>query len=258
MNFINDTWRGLIDRRLWPVAVLLIVAAIGILVVFKHSASPNTQATVPSASVANTGGASPAVAAVALGQSTTQPDPATVFGPPNNPFAPTVGVKSATASASSASTVTPSSSQTQTSTGTNTGSNSSSSNSSSGNSNSTTNNTGTSAARYDLVLRWGLAIGRQPKTEQIRPLTLLQSSVRTVLVYLDTSSDHSRAVFYVDSSAAPSGKGRCHPSLALCETLSLKAGQSEILRVVIDGVLTPYRLTLLKIVKVSSNMGFTG
>jgi hypothetical protein len=79
---------------------------------------------------------------------------------------------------------------------------------------------------YGVALKFGEA-GAQKTYRNVARLTPLPSSDNPFFVYLGLSDDGKSAVFLVDANAVPSGDGTCHPSNEQCEQVELKKGDIE-------------------------------
>ena len=47
MSILNDTWRFLVQRRLWPVAILLVAAAVAVPMLLSEEPAPAPPPEVP-------------------------------------------------------------------------------------------------------------------------------------------------------------------------------------------------------------------
>jgi hypothetical protein len=82
------------------------------------------------------------------------------------------------------------------------------------------------AITYGVALKFGEA-GAQKTYRNVARLTPLPSSDNPFFVYLGLSDDGRSAVFLVDANAVPSGDGTCLPSNEQCEQVELKKGDIE-------------------------------
>jgi hypothetical protein len=235
VTFLRNLLQDLVDKRLWPVAILLIVAAVAVPVVLKKS--------------------EPQVGAVAAAQQPSTPPvlPGTPVSlesdgfhnalngaPLKDPFRQQHVPKLVT----SISGVQPAQSG------------SSSSGSSSGSSGSTggTGNGGGGSGRppargtTKVKLRFGTA-GTALKTYELAPLTALPSASNPILIYLGLLKDGKTAAFLVSSDGTPQGDGTCTPSAGTCQTLLMKAGDTEFVDLNSATGAAQYQLDVLKIVQ---------
>jgi hypothetical protein len=79
---------------------------------------------------------------------------------------------------------------------------------------------------YRVKLRFGES-GAEKTYDDVARLTPLPSSDNPFFVYLGLKDDGETAIFLVDADAVPSGDGTCQPSADNCEQIELKAGDSE-------------------------------
>jgi hypothetical protein len=98
-----------------------------------------------------------------------------------------------------------------------------------------------------LRLRFGKA-GSSLKTYELAPLTALPSASNPVLIYLGLLKDGKTAAFLVSSDGTPQGDGQCKPSSSVCQTLLMKAGDTEFLDLNADTGAAQYELDVEKIV----------
>jgi hypothetical protein len=251
MNAVRTLVRDLIDRKLWPVALLLVAAAVAIPVLIGRAPAPApTAAPAPAAPV--TGATDAQKAAVSL--ATAVPAGRDRPGAVRNPFkAPASKKKASTASTSApaaagtpsvasggTSSASPASTASGTSTPTpSTGSDTTTTPSSSGSGSSskpTTPKTTTApkaddaSDTYHVSLRFGVNGGELKTLRDVARLSALPSVTDPFFVYLgvlETATTHEkRAVFLVSSDATPTGEGACHPTKEDCQSVELAVGQT--------------------------------
>lgn len=253
-NVIGD----LVEKRLWPVAVALIVAIVAIpLVLARGGASAPAPATQPSGAatgtpepavrlvdagagtrdragrVRNPFGSTGASAASASGSATAAPAvPASASvsasGASSSAGTAEVTAPAATSSASAAASSSPAASSLpaaspapatpKTSTTTTTAK----------------SNSGTSAT-YSVAVRFGRTDGGRQTLRNIARLTALPTAKAPVVSLLGVLRDGRTAVLKVGANATASGNGTCKPSAARCTTVELKAGDAEYFRVAVAG-----------------------
>jgi hypothetical protein len=247
MSVLNDTWRYLVQRKLWPVAVLLLAAVVAVPMVMAKDPEPAaTPPAVATKSSQSTLATEPIVALAGPGDRAKR---RRVLGSRKNPFKPAalpkpVKTPKAASAPQPAATEKPSSGGAPASTPgasvPNLG---------------VTPQTGTTTPKkrfemFELTVRFG------PSTEEtqlprsdLKRLEALPSADLPVLVYLGVLDDKKTAVFLVDSGVVAQGDGACKPSRTSCETVHLKAGETEFFDVVgEDGApAAQYQLDLVKI-----------
>jgi hypothetical protein len=222
MSVINDTWRFLVGRRLWPVAILLIAAAAAVPMLLAKDPAPTT-AQAPTAAVKADKNAvlaeDPIVTEAADGDRSGRRQ---VLGSRKDPFKPKVK-PTPTPKPAAAATAEPS-----------TGSSSASP------AGGETPSTGASPAPdtstpvvpkkkyelYELTVRFGSSAG-DPSRRNVKRLQALPSNGNPVLIYLGVLDDKKTAVFLLDSGVVAEGDGECHPSRNQCETIHIRQGETE-------------------------------
>jgi hypothetical protein len=108
------------------------------------------------------------------------------------------------------------------------------------------------ADMYRVKLKFGEA-GAEKTYDNVARLTPLPSSDNPFFVYLGLKDDQKTAIFLVDADAVPSGDGACQPSAAECEQVELKAGETEFFDLQSGTAgLIQYQLDLVSIEKVKA------
>ena len=235
MTFLRSLVQDLVDKRLWPVAIVLVVAAVAVPVVLKKSEP--TAKTVAAAH-------QPSKPVVLRGTPVSlQPDGfhnALNGAPLKDPFRQQYLPKPpavATGQAQPSQTSSSSSSSSPPSSGTTGGTGSGGGGSSKPPANGSTK----------VKLRFGTA-GTSLKTYELAPLTALPSASNPILIYLGLLKDGKTAAFLVSSDGTPQGDGTCKPSASVCQTLLMKAGDTEFLDLNGDTGAAQYQLDVLSIV----------
>jgi hypothetical protein len=254
MSAITNVWRQLVQRRLWPVAILLIAALAAVPLALAQQPEP----VPPAPPVAKADTAEAALETEPIVAQATAADRSKrrkVLGHAKNPF----GLpKSATdGSAEPPSSTTTTVSPTSEDRGTSSGS-SGETTSPGGGSQPTAPAAPTEPAqppvktydRYDLTVRFGdsEAGGGRTTVKRLQPLP---SAEEPVLIYLGVLSDGKTAVFLVKNGVVAVGDGECKPSPESCETIRLRAGETQFIDVKDEtgNVTGQYQLDLLKIHK---------
>ena len=223
MSVINDTWRFLVGRRLWPVAILLIAAAAAVPMLLAKDPAP-TVAQAPTAAVKADKNAvlaeDPIVTEAADGDRSGRRQ---VLGSRKDPFKPKV-TPTPTPKPEAAATAEPGNQGAST-----------------GAAGGETPSTGASPAPdtttpvvpkkkkyelYELSVRFGASTG-QPPHKRVKRLQALPSNSNAVLIYLGVLDDKKTAVFLLDSGVVAEGDGDCKPSRAQCETIQIREGETE-------------------------------
>jgi hypothetical protein len=242
MNVITDTWRGLVRRKLWPGALLLVAALVAVpLLLAKEPAPPATAAST--AHAAKTEGL-PATF-VSAAEEPEEGSRRRVLGLAKDPFEPAAlpkvkkkkqqtekpdadtakaekttetGGKAADPAPPSAPPVAPAPTPTPT------------------------------YPLYSINVGFGLSDSDIPTGEMER-LTPLPSVEDPIIVYLGVEDGGKVAVFMITGSVTAQGDGECDPSPEDCQTLRLRVGETEFLDIKGTGEATDaqYQLDLNKI-----------
>ena len=247
MSVINDIWRFLVGRRLWPVAILLVALAVAVPMLLAKDPAP-TPAEAPTVAVKADKDAvlaeDPIVTEASDGDRSGRRQ---VLGSRKDPFKPKV-TPTPTPKPEVAATTEPGSGSTGAPTGAAGGE---------------TPSTGASPAPdtttpvvpkkkkyelYELSVRFGASTGRPPH-KRVKRLQALPSNSNAVLIYLGVLDDKKTAVFLLDSGVVAEGDGDCKPSRAQCETIQIREGETEFFDVP-GGA--QYELDVLKIHKTTT------
>jgi len=272
--FFLDLWYDLREKRLAPVALLLIAGIIAVPIVLGNDSSAPP---APAPTTTTTAAAAAPVVQSAT-EATTQSSKLQTFNP-RDPFEPTA-VAASTSGGS-----TPAASSTGSDTGTNnTGENSTSSSGTptdtsgggattgtepstgtgttgtgTGSTGNTTGETKTTLFTYTTDLRFGKG-SNMKKYSSVRRLELIPSEDNPKIVFLGVTATGKTAVFLVDSNiGVDTGEGRCRPSNDECTFLYLRPDADHDQATLTDSDGTVYHLRLLAIdrVTVSSTNGTT-
>ena len=255
MKPLENVWSSLLQRRLLPVAILLLAALAAIPFVLAKDPEPVAAPSVPSAEKSATtadAAADPVVSLVADGERAQR---RRVLGASKNPFQPARAPKAKA-------TPTPGATATQTQT---TGG---AEDKPTGGSTETVNGgqpavttPGVPVAPapeaapkpkyelYSLTVRFGASESEALDKLNLPRLAALPSAEDPVLVYLGPGKGAKTAIFMVDEAVEAQGDAACKPSPANCETIHMHVGDTEFLDVTDeDGNVTDqYQLDLLKI-----------
>jgi hypothetical protein len=232
MNPIKNTLSQLVRRRLWPVAVLLVAALVAV---------PMTLAKSPAAAPAPPANAT---ASTAGDQGATQPivqlsdAPAgdarrrRVLGVAKDPFEPAPLPKVKKAKKKKHSTA-KKAAATPTATPTATPAANGGAGAGGG---ATATPTATPvptvhAPKGSVRVRFGVSTGDAPDPQLVAHLDPLPSADTPVLVLEGLKDNGRTAVFSIPGTVTAQGDGSCHPAVTACQTLELKAGQTEFITV---------------------------
>jgi hypothetical protein len=248
MSLIKDTWGQLVRNRLWPIALGLVAALVAVPMLLAKQPAPPVPAPAPTATTS----ASAAADRLALEPVVAKADGAVrrrhVLGDRKDPFRPAPSpkakvtrVKSATTTASPGVVGTGgSSTPSGTSGGATSGGGTSVPVSAPTGGSSTPAAPAKPAKHYpadSLTVRFGTGQG-DPKSILApgKPLPEGNDAATTpLLVYLGLDKTGKQAIFLLDASVKADGDGKClSGGAAQCETLRMRAGDTEFLDVTDD------------------------
>jgi hypothetical protein len=248
MKIVTDTWRQLVQRRLWPVALLLLGALVAVPFVLAKPAEPSPQAALPANGVkASAASADPIVSLVSDEDA---PEARRSLGVRHDPFAssaPKVKTKHTKTSSADKTTSTeqPSSSSTPTTGGTPV---------------STTPTTPKPATKtipaYSIDVRFGGSSDGELPRQTLQRNEALPNEDEPILVYMGVKDGGKTAVFMLSEGLKPTGDGVCTPK-DTCETIELKAGETEFFDLEGDADGTQYQLDVVKIHKHATKVAAT-
>jgi hypothetical protein len=244
MSAPRNMLKELVDRKLWPIALVLVIALVAVPVLLTKKA-PTDIVTPPSGPLPYSSGSTlPAISVK------NAPANSNLSGKGRNPFSPqhvattstTATVASVTAPSTGTTTSTSTGATGLSSTGTSGGSGttSSGSSSSSGGTPAPTPTTPapapapkpaptglTSTQAYHVSLAITTANGGVNTIDPLERLSILPSKQRPMLVELGVLQGGHSVVFVVEPGTVVSGAGTCTPGPIDCEILTLNAGQTE-------------------------------
>jgi hypothetical protein len=258
MSAVTNTWRQLVQRRLWPVAILLIAALVAVPMLLAKEPTPPAP---PPAVAANDEQSKSELAVTPIVTKADEPTKRRrVLGTAKNPFA-----KKAVDDAVTASNAPTGTSQTTTGPGGADTPAPSVDAGLGGGGSSAPAPTGPTppvsltppdvpkppAKKYslhELTVRFGDASGAGGR-RSVERLDPLPSAEEPVLIYLGLRRDGKTAEFLVDHGVQAVGDGECVPFPEQCERIFLREGETEFIDVVdaTGEVTAQYQLDLIKI-----------
>jgi len=297
MSVITDTWRQLVRRRLWPVAALLVAALAAVPFLLAKDPEPAPVASPASGGSATGTGVLATEPIVALAAPEDRAERRRVLGARHDIFTPTKKAAKATAKAAKADGATAASAGSEAAVSTDTsGAGASPSPSpsagaspsdggSNGGSNGGSTGTGTGSTGTEtpaaaptpepapapatpeptwpansLTVRFGDAAADSLEKSTLERLSPLPSADEPVVIYLGLADEGTTAVFLLGDGVQPTGDGVCLPEPTSCETLALKAGETEFLDVMGEDGTTPgaqYELDVVAIHPAKTATGAT-
>jgi len=241
MSVPRNILKELVDRKLWPIALVLIIALVAVPVLLTKKA-PTDIVTPPTGPLPYSSGTTlPAISIQA------SPTNSKLAGDGRNPFTPQHEATATTTTAAATTTTTPSTGTDTTSTGTGSGTGSSTG---SGTGASTTPATTpatptppatttpappapvkpapaglTPTQSYQVSLALTTADGDLNTIDPVQRLSILPSKQEPMLVELGVLQGGHNVLFVVEPGTIVSGAGTCTPGPIDCEILSLSPGQ---------------------------------
>jgi hypothetical protein len=101
---------------------------------------------------------------------------------------------------------------------------------------------------YHLTLRFGEA-GHLKTLRDVARLSPLPSADNPFFVYTGVLKDGKTAVFLLSSDAEATGDGHCRPSAKSCQTIEVKQGDTEFFDLTVNDEPVQYQLDVVKVFK---------
>jgi hypothetical protein len=257
MNLITETWRGLVRRKLWPVALLLVGALIA--VPFTLAKTPEVEPAPANLAAAAGDEGIPATyvtsAADAEAESEDTGKRRRTLGKDKDPFepAPLPKAKKKKKSAKKQATTTStdsSPSKTETSGGGGGGASSPTAPVATATPTATPKPAPLNSIRVRFAKVEEDATAEEPKSQLVERFEVLPDEENPVLVYRGVEDGGKVAVFELTGNVTVEGDGACQPTPEDCQILKLRAGETEFVTVTDTGSETTdaqYQLDLIKI-----------
>ena len=247
MSTLRDLWTDLVEKRLWPVAVLLLAALVAVPVLLAKSAPAGDgghPAVAPIVAAARAAADPAAKGEPVVSLAAAAPDSVTVLGHAKNPFIQQhVPPPASTAGAATGPT-------NGGSPGPGGGSGGSSPGGGSGGS-SPGGGSNTQPQIYltaSIDVRFGRAAAPLREIKDVPRLTPLPNAASPVVIFLGMRKDLKTAVFMVSTDVHAQGDAVCVPSKKNCQAIELKADGVAFLDVTAaDGSVTQYELDLVDV-----------
>ncbi len=249
MNVLTNTWRQLVRRRLWPVAVLLAGGLVAVPVLLARDPEPvipEPPAVSAPAQTAKTADDALAEPVVAKATAADRGRRRRVLGSRKDPFAPDAVKHPKKAKKAAKKKAAP---KTEDKTTTTTSSSPATPPAPAPSVPVTPAPPKKVYAKDSLIVRFGAASGDLKKLN-VKKLAPLPDDEAPLLVYMGLTDHGKKAVFMVDESLTPTGDGKCKPHPASCETIELAKGETEFFDVIDETTGQPtaqYELDLLDI-----------
>jgi hypothetical protein len=249
MSVITDTWRQLVRRRLWPVALLLVAALAA--VPFLLAKDPEPAGVAPATTVAAATPAERVLEAepvVALARPEDRTERRRVLGARHDIFKPTAKAPKAPKAPRAVTVDSPAEAP---------------AGDDGGSAPSEVPATSTPEAPEQpkeekaapppagsVTVRFGRATGAELTERTLEKLSPLGGQANPVAVYVGPAARGEGALFMLSAGVVPTGDGICKPDPDNCETLALKAGETEFLDVLAEDGTTAKAQFQLDVVKV--------
>ena len=265
--FLLDLWHDLREKRLAPVAVVLLAGLVAVPLVLAKPASDPGPAPVTPASAKPDRDELAALAKVKLGEDEAGKGSTLGVFDPDNPFSPPKGtIKDDDVTADSSG---PADAPAAGGTGTGAGPGSSGGGVSiggdvnivgvpgpggtPGGTGDTTTKKKTTLYKYVVDITFE-ANGRKRKIKGLEKLDMLPNDASPLLIFMGVTAKGSDAVFLVDSSLEAAGEGRCKPSASECSFAYIGAG-SEYFFTEEDGDTYMVKVDEIRKVELGANAG---
>jgi hypothetical protein len=258
VSFLRNLLSDLVEKRLWPVALLLVGALVAVPVLLGGGGSPeaDTVASVPTVQATTT-----APTQIRVSEETdisslapsgakhnpfTQPKVKKAAVAPSEATAPTTSEPTPTtggATTGGATTPAPSTGPTGPTGGTTTPDPTPGTPKDEGD---------TSAIRVDL--RFGEPGNTKQRTySDIARLSALPSADKPIVIFLGVKKDKKTATFLISSDATATGDGVCKPAATNCQTIEMQAGDSTFLDIDLGSGVRQFRLDVKRIGEVEKD-----
>ena len=240
MSVPRNMLKELLDRKLWPIALVLVVALVAVPVLLTKKASTDIVAPPSGPLPYSSGTTLPAISVQ------TSPGNSNLGGKGRNPFSPQHVAKTSTTATVASVTTTPTTSTTTTGTGSSgTSGTGSSGGSGTGTSTSTSGSTPaptsttpapapkpaptglTSTEAYHVSLAITTQHGGVNTIDPLERLSILPSKQQPMLIELGVLQGGHSVAFVVEPGTVVSGAGTCTPGPIDCEIVTLNPGQTE-------------------------------
>jgi hypothetical protein len=248
MSFLRNLLADLVEKRLWPVAVLLVGALVAVPVLLGGGDAGSGDVAVAPAAPADTSGAR-AVRVSEDGEVLT----VAPTGAKRNPFTQPVAKKAA--AETDAAPATTNEPQAPASGGSAGGATTDATPTAPSTGGTTTTPSTPSTPQPDEdtnVLRVDLRFGEPGATKQkayddVARLSALPSTNEPVVIFLGLKKDKKTATFLISSDATATGDGDCKPSATNCQTIEMRQGDSTFLDIDLGSGVRQFRLDVKKI-----------
>jgi len=251
MTTLRNIWADLVEKRLWPIAVLLFAGVVAVPVVLAKNPEPVPTPVANAVLARDAANDSPTLVTLNAKPSVREHD-----GRGRDPFVQPKGSTPQKAQALQSSTTSGGGATPTPTGGTNTGGSGTTGGGSTP-SKPKSKPKASPAANYVADLRFGQADSMKTLRDVAR-LTPLPSASSPFFVFLGVKEDGKTLVFLVSSDAKATGDGSCKPSKNNCETIELKVGDTEFFDLTTDAGVQQYQMDIIKVSKLSTSSSAKG
>jgi hypothetical protein len=249
MSFLRNLVSDLVEKRLWPVALLLVGALVAVPFLLGGGSKADTAATATATPAA------PSTTTATTIRVSEDTNVATIAptGAKHNPFRQPEAEKAATADEGA--TTTPSTSEATPTAGDTGSTGGATTPSTPAPSTTTTPSHSTTTPKTDentKAIRVDLSFGEPGSTKQkdhtdIARLSALPSADKPIIIFLGVKKDRKTATFLISSDATATGDGTCKPSATNCQTIEMQEGDSTFLDIDLGAGVRQFRLDVDRI-----------
>ncbi len=258
MSFLRNLVSDLVEKRLWPVAVLLVGALVAVPFLLGGGATSAADP-VESATATATATTTTTATTIRVSEDTNLASMAPT-GTKHNPFRQPKVEQAATTDDSAAPTpsvseATPTSGDTGSTGGSTTPSTTTPSPSTTTPSDSPTTpktDGNTKAIRVDLSFGEP-GSSKQKDRKDIARLSALPSADKPIVIFLGVKNDKKTAAFLISSDATATGDGTCKPSATNCQTIEMQEGDSTFLDIDLGTGVRQFRLDVDRVGEVDKD-----
>jgi hypothetical protein len=254
MNLITDTWRGLVRRKLWPVALLLVGALVAVPLTLAKTPEVEPAPANVAAAVADEGMVASYVTSATDEEATEEESGKRrrTLGDSKDPFEPAPLPKKKKAKKKASTSSAPEEETTSKEPAPSSGGGASAPTTSAPVATATPTATPKPAPLNSIRVRFSKVTDEEsetPKSQLVERLEVLPDEENPVLVYRGVEDGGKIAVFELTGTVTVEGDGKCEPTPENCQYLRLRAGETEFVTVTDTGEETDaqYQIDLVKI-----------
>lgn len=253
MTTLRNIWADLVEKRLWPIAALLLAGVVAVPVVLAKNPEPAPTPVANAVLARNATADEPTIVTLNAKPTVREHD-----GRGRDPFVQPKGSTPQKAQALESSTTGSSASADSTPAGgADTGGSGTTGGDSTPSKSQPKSKSKAAGPNYVVDLRFGQADSMKTLRDVSR-LTPLPSIKEPFFVFLGVKEDGKTLVFLVSSDAKATGDGKCKPSTANCENIELKVGDTEFFDLTTDDGVQQYQMDIIKVSKAKASSSAKG